>query len=540
MFIETKRWRAPSDSGEILVDPPATEFCNVIRGNRTNNAAHEFALGGETIQGVRAEARHELIALSRQYSDSDQEQWTEPTSNCDGIGSPQSEPAAKTAGTLPQIIISGHQPELFHPGVWFKNFLLSHAGQQTNCVAVNLVVDNDLCRHASINVLQGNVKNPKVRPIPYDLAGQVLPYEVRRVADKRVLSSFGRQVAKAIQPFVAQPIIEPLWENVLGIAEGTDLLGEVMARSRHQYERTLGLRTLELPLSRVSETRGFKLFVAEILSRAREFLAVHNQVLADYRNQRRLRSKSRPVPDLNTVDEFCETPFWIWQNRRPQRRPLYARIHGDRIELTDFAEVRLDCRLAKLVDILSDSARSFVIRPRALTTTLYARLVLCDLFLHGIGGAIYDEVTDGIIQQFWRVIPPLFAVATATYRLPIEFERASLADVQEVRWRLRELRYHGEKFVDHANESATSWAKRKQVLLETPPPKGNRRSWHYQIQQVNQQIEGALQPLTRAWTDQLARTSELQRRTQMFDNREYSFCLFPLELTEQLRSAFRV
>ena len=45
-------------------------------------------------------------------------------------------------------------------------------------------------------------------------------------------------------------------------------------------------------------------------------------------------------------------------------------------------------RLAEL------SSRGIKLRTRALTTTLFARLVLSDMFLHGIGGAKYDQVTD--------------------------------------------------------------------------------------------------------------------------------------------------
>ena len=37
--------------------------------------------------------------------------------------------------------------------------------------------------------------------------------------------------------------------------------------------------------------------------------------------------------------------------------------------------------------------RGIKLRSRALTTTMFVRLFLADAFLHGIGGAKYDEVT---------------------------------------------------------------------------------------------------------------------------------------------------
>ena len=44
---------------------------------------------------------------------------------------------------------------------------------------------------------------------------------------------------------------------------------------------------------------------------------------------------------------------------------------------------------------------------------MYARVVLGDLFLHGIGGGKYDELTDAIVGRFLGVAPPEFAVVTA-------------------------------------------------------------------------------------------------------------------------------
>ena len=44
--------------------------------------------------------------------------------------------------------------------------------------------------------------------------------------------------------------------------------------------------------------------------------------------------------------------------------------------------------------------------PKAVTLTLFARVFLADLFLHGVGGARYDEVTDGIMRRMYGIEPP--------------------------------------------------------------------------------------------------------------------------------------
>ena len=69
---------------------------------------------------------------------------------------------------------------------------------------------------------------------------------------------------------------------------------------------------------------------------------------------------------------------------------------------------------------MAELARSGVkIRSRALVTTLWARMVLGDLFIHGIGGGNYDLVTDRIIERFFGRQPPGFMILSATLHLPI-------------------------------------------------------------------------------------------------------------------------
>ncbi len=64
-------------------------------------------------------------------------------------------------------------------------------------------------------------------------------------------------------------------------------------------------------------------------------------------------------------------------------------------------------------------AEGFKVRTRALTTTLFARLFLADLFIHGIGGGKYDELTDAIVRRFYGFEPPRYLVLSATRWLPL-------------------------------------------------------------------------------------------------------------------------
>jgi hypothetical protein len=64
--------------------------------------------------------------------------------------------------------------------------------------------------------------------------------------------------------------------------------------------------------------------------------------------------------------------------------------------------------------------------PRALTLTMFFRLLLVDQFVHGIGGGRYDQVTDRIIETYFGVAAPAFSVTTATMFFPDAGEQSQI------------------------------------------------------------------------------------------------------------------
>ena len=65
------------------------------------------------------------------------------------------------------------------------------------------------------------------------------------------------------------------------------------------------------------------------------------------------------------------------------------------------------------------------LRTRALTTTLFSRFLLGDLFIHGIGGAKYDELGDEIARRFFGIEPPGFLTVSMTLWLGLPSDAAT-------------------------------------------------------------------------------------------------------------------
>jgi hypothetical protein len=531
--VEYRRYRAPAESGQTLVEPTSVTLPDLVARNGQRLKAVNYDFQGRTLADLAAAARRGLAAAAirytREYRDA-----------------PRSVAAAGSIDTRP-LIVSGHQPQLFHPGVWFKNFVLGRLANQVGGLGVHLLIDSDLCRSASIRVPTGTVDDPRVEAMPYDRHAGDIPFEERPIVDDAAIETFADRTAAMIEPFVARPVLETLWRYVLRPTHRERTLGHCLARGRHTLEAEWGNDTLELPQSAVCRLPEFHWFVAHLLAQLPRFQTAHNAALASYRRAHRLRNQAHPVPDLIELDGWLEAPFWLWTKDDPRRRGVFARQQGDQLLVTDrglhtFAlPLSADGSAESAAEQLAGlAAGGLKIRTRALATTLFARLLLCDLFIHGIGGAKYDQVTDEITSRFFNFRLPEFATATATLRLPIQHPPADIEEWRALRRQFRELRYHPERFLGAdssclADPSSVAGALVAEKLrwVETPKTPANSRERHLAIQSANT----ALQSHVTAIREQLLhRIDDLERRRRVnaiLDSREYSFCLYPQETLQR-------
>src|SRR6476659_4896603 len=94
-----RRLRAPLEDGAVLINPRPSEITALIKRNQAIGA--QFDRLGEFPAEYRKSSRLQA-ALAARVIPNDHKLWLDAP-----------------------FILSGHQPDLFHPGVWLKNFLLS-------------------------------------------------------------------------------------------------------------------------------------------------------------------------------------------------------------------------------------------------------------------------------------------------------------------------------------------------------------------------------------------------------------------------------
>ena len=410
--LEDRPLRAPREDRSILVEPPFDEVSELADANGRLRGSYRYDFRGRTLEALGRQAREELVAEALRF-----------TASYRDVHIPSFE-----AGR--PIYLAGHQPQLFHPGVWFKNFALGMLARQRRAVAVNLMIDSDAIRSASIRVPGGTLAQPNVALVPMDELGPIVPFEERPILRADSFREFGRRAMVQLAPLVPDPLLRDYWPLAVGRAPSASNLGECLAQARHQLEGRWGLETLEVPQSHVCALPAFAWFAACVLAELPRFAAAYNAAVEEYREVHRVRSTAHPVPNLVANDDWLEAPFWIWTADDPRRRRLFVKPSREELRLTDRQSLEVRLPLAAGGDVgraaerlLALPAEHIRIRSRALVTTLWARLVLGDLFLHGIGGAKYDQVTDSLMERFFGLEPPGILVLSATLQLPVPRKR---------------------------------------------------------------------------------------------------------------------
>jgi hypothetical protein len=172
---------------------------------------------------------------------------------------------------------------------------------------------------------------------------------------------------------------------------------------------------------------------------------------------------------------------------------------------------------------------------------LFARLMLSDLFLHGIGGAKYDQVTDQIARQFFGFDLPKFAAVSATLRLPIARAVVKAPTENELARQMRQLRYHPERYVGMNGEQSADDSSAindiiatKRRWVQTAKSPTNARERHAAITRANESLQPYLSDLRRRLQRQRDELSRGKRANAIVDSREYSFCLHPRRHFESL------
>lgn len=449
----------------MLALPALSEVMGLARDNAARLAASGAALLDQPLSEFRQHVRSELLSIAQQETSS-----LLAATGCHAHSTPTNLPFQSLIDDPSVVLIAtGHQPELFHPGVWIKHLAVGALARKRGVIGLNLVIDNDTLNSTTMRVPVGTRDALTVENIAFDTTRPALPWEEAAVLDRAVFDSFADRVSARIKRWSLTPFLNNVWQHVSHCSHSDPNLARCFTAARARVEHDWGLGNLELRMSRLCESTSFRRFALHLLRNAERLRAIYNDTVAEYRRLNRIRNASHPVPDLQRVDDWIESPLWMWRSGATSRGRVFVNQRAGQLTIADAPDSsRVVVKLAanSINDDLSRldelSRLGWRLRSRALTTTCFARLCMSDVFVHGIGGAKYDEITDRLMTRFFGVTAPRFVTLSATALLPFAPPfKTSAADVLRIKHQLRDTQQNAQRHL-----STTMSAHLNALLIE--------------------------------------------------------------------------
>jgi hypothetical protein len=451
--MERLSFKVPQKDKQIFLSPSGDKIGSLLEENKKIFSQYSFTIINQPFREVREKSRKEVIQRALKFSKKFDPDITE-----------------KINLAYQYIIQSGHQPVFFHPGIWIKNIFLNKLVKfplPDKSLGVNIVLDNDICKDLSLSLptlsSSGNLKLEKVNFLSSALTPN-LPFEEYPCPSLELITKFNRDIIHRLKPLESENK-DSLnnFKNFARCLENSSRfcgrnykrgnLGEFLGLARRLYEQEINPAYLEIPFSKICDSDEFLSFFLEIIKNIESFSEIYNNKLDEYRKLFKIRNRAHPSPNLMIKENLIETPFWIWREGDQRRKIfilseeeknyLYSDTYGKifLIEEDGFKS------LFSLKSILKE--RRLKIRPKALLLTLYNRLFVSDLFIHGLGGAKYDLVTDEIIREFFKVEPPHFLVASCTLHLNFKSSPStSDSKISALKKKIRDLEFNPQRYID--------------------------------------------------------------------------------------------
>ena len=395
MAIKTlKNSSVPDQTDCIFTSPDFKSWPSLLRNNRDSL----FAVDN------RETCRSELVDIAAEY--------TRRT------GFPVSHLKSEE-----NIIVTGHQPNWHHCGIFAKNIITDRFARHVSGTAVQLVLDHDICGTSMSLPESDNNGLLRFKTVPLEKKHQEIPLEFRPVPCKELLRKFINSVSKISKGSFCSDIWCRDSCSVLKTAQSCRSAADIITQLQAQLNHAFGLEIIYLPVSLMSQSDGFTGFVYSIIRDAVNFAGIYNRAIKNKQETDNLKP-NQTIRLLKTdyLNNIIELPFWL-VSKTGKRASLYVSLNGSspRIGTVDNILATIDSSADKkqqLLDILSEN--KCMIRPKAVTLTLFTRLYPADLFVHGTGAENYEYITDHLIRDYYRIPRLSFGIATATMTLPAD------------------------------------------------------------------------------------------------------------------------
>jgi len=415
--------------------------------------------------------------------------------------------AALGLPTVGPILMGGHQPGFWHPGILAKWFALETLAARLGGRPAWVVVD----------------QSPG--------AGARLPYPAKasEVLTRRALTLGNDQCPPAAEP--PTRVEAPNDGANSGVAEGLSRAARLLAK--HSTEPTLARQLHGACAEAVGEVtpgggRIAPVFASE-LSRARAFAELVGRMRGDADACARLYNEAASaapeagVRPLARESSGVELPLWE-RVGSPEHPGPWRTVTSDR--LADLPDDRLALRGLPMTGLL--------------------RAWVCDLFVHGTGGGGehgYDRVTEQWFAS-WLGVRDLAPTVVASATMRLAWDAGGGADhpptPREIA-RAIELAHRAAHDPSLLGEAELGTQKRALAGRMASLPRGSeeRAALFRRMQELRSSAAAAHRPELAALRERAERLAARRDEAEIAADREWSFLFHPREALVQLRDRIR-
>lgn len=427
-----------------------------------------------------------------------------------------------------ELIVTGQQPVIYHWGLCFKQELCKKFAKSSGGQSVNIIIDTD-CGDAGRLFYPARARAGKeIREISLSQDSGLYYGQLLKPGND-LNQLFCRLEADLVAADLScsDLAIKQIGQLYQCLANKSIIIANLVLRRRF-FDYSCDF---DLPLSQLVQNPIAQQFFAIFLANPVKTFELYNQTLDHYRNQHRIGNKANPFPNLRVGSECLELPFWAIDLKQRTRAPLYGRPREEMIELLESgikpiaSFYRTDCARGPA---LLDKER--LIAPRAMLTTMFLRILLADLFVHGSGGGKYDRCTNMFVKSFFSVECPDYVIATADrYLFPAQ--RDLLKTAEQRKQLLQQALHHpeiclGKGILNSQSELLLQQLQQKKLVLVGQLK--SERQKGLSVRPINQEVK-ELEAQQRALITAELGGGQLeitQQERQVLSCREFPFFLF--------------
>lgn len=378
----------------------------------------------------------------------------------------------------PSVILTGHQAEFWHPGILARYYAMEALADTNQIPAmIELVVDQDTNDPLTMSLpVTGNSGIHKgvfrkiyislKRNYSPDLSDSNLSIGFRNtVSDHELITDIKQAVSDSYYSATQQNC--DIDDAVIPVEISSSLakiryalLAETHRSSLAQQVACANAKLRGALYTKQSKPDRHMVTVTSITSTSFwkaliQFAAADPEKLVQTYNAAVQQFPQAGISPLSRSGNSLEMPLWYINENGTRRKACHDDLTGDPTRLL----------------------------PRALLTTGFVRLVLCDLMIHGMGGSTYDIITDLWLQNWLNATPAAFVSVTATLTLDLATDNVSHKQLQQAEQYARYLRFNLDRIVGNHDE-ITEKQNLLQHLENAPRKSQTRRDYYLQIQKL--------------------------------------------------------